>query len=230
MDAESLPFEAVRDHIVLRMDGGKRGLLDTGSQISFGRGPFTLLGERIEPLAGIGNVDLDKIGRLVGVELDCLIGTDVLSRKCFLLEWEGRKVTFSSEPPDVNGSRVAVSSLMGCPVVEFEVQGRTAHGFLDTGATMSYLGDGPRPAPIGRRRDFHPTLHGFEEFEVETFQLQIVLGGRALDVTFGEPPAALRTLLRMAGVPWILGSDVWKKWDVLFDLPNGSVTLIERPM
>jgi hypothetical protein len=171
--------------------------------------------------------DLGRLSDLVGARLDGLVGADVLSQVPFTLDWRSREVTFHETAPEVSGEVVPVTDLLGVPVVEFDVAGYRARGFLDTGAVVSFLGSDavPLPHPFDHRHEFHPGLTGFEEFDTPLWRLPVRLG-RDFVAVFGRPPRALRVGLELAGVPWILGADLWKAFPVLFDLPAGRVVVL----
>jgi hypothetical protein len=51
----------------------------------------------------------------------------------------------------------------------------------------------------------------------------ITVAGQPLRARFGVLPDALGALLSIAGVSWILGSELFRRCQVFFDLQRGTV-------
>ena len=60
------------------------------------------------------------------------------------------------------------------------------------------------------------------------YRKTITVAGEPFRGTFGTLPAALGTILKIAGVNWILGSEVFRKREVLLALSSGMVVFGER--
>ena len=222
--AEKMAFEAHNDYIVLVAPRGRRYVLDTGSPVSVGRGTFKLLGVS-HPLAHAPtSFDLERGANLIGTRLDGLIGTDVIGRAPFRIEWASSAVFFGVDSTSVRGAPVPMQALFGIPRVECKVAGRTVSAVVDTGAGISFLAepwDG-LPKPSGERHEFFVSATGLEEFDTPVRTLPVKCG-KAFNSLFGELPPKMARALKSTGIDVILGADMWKSFVVTFDIGGGRM-------
>jgi hypothetical protein len=213
-----------------------RCLLDTGSPVSIGRESFRILGVEHRPGAGLGPVNVDEVSRFVGARVDVLVGTDVLAAHTWVLDWDGGVVRFPGGTALLAGRSVQATLRHGVPAVEIDAADlrRQAGGgsasriaFLDTGARLSYMdpADVNGARRMGEEEDFFPVIGSFR---VPVYKKTITVAGEPFRGTFGTLPAALGAILKIAGVNWILGSEVFRKREVQFDLQGGMVVFGER--
>jgi Ca-activated chloride channel family protein len=227
---EYYPLDTSTGHPVADI-GGVRCLIDTGSPATFGRSGFRVLGDDHRPDAGLGGVNADEISRLVGTRVDVLVGMDVLARYPWVLDWDRARVSFLRTPEGVFGRRVPAALRHGVPTIEIDATDRRHPGaagagtrlaFVDTSAKLSYMDpdDLGGARACGEEQDFFPLVG---QFRVPVYRRTITLAGEPFRGTFGILPDAMGMILGMAGVKWILGSEVLRRGPVLFDLTNGLI-------
>jgi hypothetical protein len=81
--------------------------------------------------------------------------------------------------------------------------------FFDTGAQISYFQHEALASfpGAGRLKDFYP---GFGEFETDTHDVEVTLGGTECHLRFGRLPDFVGMTLLMAGAGGIVGNEVVK--------------------
>jgi hypothetical protein len=224
--AEPMAFESASDHIVLLAPRGRRLVLDTGSPFSVGRGTFRLLGSSHRLAHESIGVDLERVGNLIGTRLDGLIGTDVVGRAPFTIDWSSSQVSFGVDSERAGGAVVPMPALFGIPRVECRVAGRSVSALVDTGAAISFLAepwDG-LPKPTGKRHEFFLSATGVEEFDTPVRRLSVQCG-KTFESTFGQLPAQPARALKSASIDAILGADLWKTFPVTFDVSGGRLVV-----
>jgi hypothetical protein len=92
--------------------------------------------------------------------------------------------------------------------------------FLDSGAQFSYGMDAllRDRRPCRTVRDFYP---GLGPFETDLHELEAEIGGEPLSLRLGILPVLLEPLLALFDTGAILGSDLFKQFDVYFDYAAG---------
>jgi hypothetical protein len=224
---ETYLLEFHDDHPIARI-GGRRCLIDTGSPVSIGEQPVWLLGAQRPLQREVMGLTLAGLSEMVGTPLDALVGADVLHAGPFLVDWNHGTIAFSRAPIPFEGTAVPTRRVLGIPIVTFRCAGEAVSGFLDSGAKLSYM-PAERTAGLpsdGEAEDFYP---GFGRFTTNTFRATLELGGFPFEARFGVLPDMLVMTLGLAGVSWILGSDVFKRFRVLVDLSASRVAVAPPP-
>lgn len=229
----------VKNHIIIEIDG-KKVLLDTGSQQSFGRAAkleiknefgddneietsrtFTL------PDNYMGK-NLDSIDKFVGTRLDALLGLDIISHYKLLIDFERMICDISLNPIQLDGVECALNDFMGYPLVlKAAIGGQERNLIIDTGAMISFLDPGVvRNKKIIREADdFHPLIN---HFTVKIYKAQLSIAGYEFGMEFGDMPSLptmVAMFLRQGGISGFLGVDLFKNFKVVFDFPEEKITL-----
>lgn len=215
--AETHALEIVRDHLLMRVSGGL-ALVDTGSPVSIGRGTPLMI-QRREWVPSSGNAFiLDAVRDHLGVEVDWLIGYDILKAHRMLIDWPAGAVHVGRARTRHIASRFPLEMVMGIPVITTSHGGRSIRAVVDSGAALSYA---PRSVvqglpEAGDYQDFYP---GVGAFTTPTWSVPIRLGERDVNLRVGVLPDALQLLFGMLLGPegWIIGSEMFRDRTILID-------------
>jgi len=206
------------NHLLAELEGGL-ALIDTGSRRSYGAGrPFEIGETPYMPTDDAPS--LRKISQELGVEVNWLIGNDVLRDWVVMLDWNAGEIRFERSPFEINGTEIPVHLPRGWPLLDISVDGRTVEAVLDSGAQRSYSDPetASTHASIGVADDFHLE---YGRFKTQLYRVPLVVGGRAIDVQWGILPDRLHDLLSIAR--WILGIDFFRERRIAVDLAKGRV-------
>ena len=221
---ETLPLEIIRDHMLLRLDGGL-ALIDTGSPVSIGRGNSLTLQEREWTPSTATEFALDAASEHLGTRVEWLLGHDIIKAHPMILDWRRGRARLGRYRYNRGAALVhPVEFAMGIPIIEALHAGTRIRAVLDTGAALSYAPQAAvaNAAPTGTHRDFFP---GVGDFETSTWSVPVRFGGRDVAVTIGILPAQLQLLFAMLLGPegWIIGSDFFRDRAVYIDYRRSEV-------
>jgi len=213
------------NHLVIN-DNGRTILVDTGSPNSYFNGDsFEFCGQTIRKglnlLGGLNPVSIESLSNLMHLQLDALIGYDLLKHFTLIIDYAGGTITFCDEEVDFHdGTELPMKVKMGIPTIELELNGKVNRFFLDTGAKVSYV---PATAtegrtPTGTAHDFYPLLG---EFDTYLYELETIAAGHTFNCQYGNLPAVLETTLGLGtGIRGIIGHDFFNHFVVLLDYRN----------
>jgi len=159
-----------------------------------------------------------------GTRVSALVGADVLAGFDMLIDPVETRITLTDTEQDLVGEVLSLDFVMGIPVVEAHLEGRTIRMFFDTGAKLSYLSpDLTTGLPCtGRERDFYP---GAGEFEVDVFDVPLRLGRAASTLRVGHLPELLQMTLMMADTSGILGTEILSEYALCYAPRRRSLAL-----
>lgn len=209
-----------KKHPIIITDEGMRLLVDTGSPITMAR-PFELCGHLMTggPTALVGT-----IRNLSGLNVDGLIGLDILKRYHVVIDYPNGQILFSKQPIGIRGERLPMNRMLGTIGFDADINGRPCKVILDTGAQISYVnadlveGD----EPVGHDTDFYPALGSFD---VELHKVALGIGDAGgMVITAGVLPGLLECLTSFIGQS-IIGYDLLSKAQVELDFENGFITI-----
>lgn len=223
------PLESEKGLLFVIIDK-KRALLDTGAPTTFGHS------DDIEICGNSHLVHDNYIGRTageltrtVGIEIDFLLGTDILAAYFITLDLENNTITFDAEHlVDTAGEVIPTRDVAGIPIIELAVEGVVVPLFFDTGATLSYL---DRSITMGHQgcgmvEDFYPEL-GY--FNTQTYSLPYLFGRHEFDEKFGNLPDELEELMEMGGgVSGILGNAICHHGVVELDIRSSKMAFTRK--
>lgn len=215
-------LEIFEGHPIIR-DGENVILIDTGSpvtihkerQLHFRHGTF-------DCETNYMGLTVASLSEMLGTQVTTLLGTNILSLSKVYFNYKEKQFGYTG---GVVGSFKGkdISSIMGIPVIEIEINGQRHRVFLDTGARLSYLlneytGDFES---CGMEQDFYP---GIGPFSTPRYTINTVFEGHVFPANYGNLPSMLANTLKYAGVTGILGYDFFSRFKVVLDLSSGHMS------
>lgn len=222
---EEHPLVFAANHMFVDLAEG-RFLVDTGSPLSFARsGRVTFAGEaRSIPKSMLG-LDLDAICSGLGLECDGLLGTDLLGACDTCWDGPGRRFLVHAGEPRSDAVRVPYQDMLGTPVVEARIGGRTAACVFDTGAQYGYVLDrtlAAGGAADGTIDDFNPVIGRICS---EAWRIPVELRGIRFDERFGLLDTLSAGLLGALGAEAIIGCSWLPSKRVWFMPRRGQIAI-----
>jgi hypothetical protein len=187
---------------------GEQWLLDTGAPTSFGASrDLKIAGEQFSLDESYLGLTAATLSQFVGAPCVGLLGADVLD--CFdsIIDTAAGSLVVSTGELSHDGQPVSLDDFMGIPIVTARIGDRECRMFFDTGAQISYFQDESLTEfPFaGKLTDFYP---GFGQFEVDTYDVPISIGGVCFQVRCGTLPGLLGMTLMMADAEGIVGNSI----------------------
>jgi hypothetical protein len=245
------PLEMVNGHMIVDADGEKC-LLDTGSLdcITEGNEPaIEFAGRTWHATQKFLGVMLRDIAKQVGIELDAMIGSSVLTSLSWMPRMDEGIVSFYHSPPpewmDNMAWKESRQSL--APLITVGQYSRSYNAVIDTGAKVCYAKRHIWDSVTGNivnTTDFFPTPKGIEEFDVPMKVTTISMGGAVrkqrngdgeltgmlenfqlpeVVLPLGVLPERLESLLDGFGADFILGPELLQAIPMAFGLERGRV-------
>jgi len=199
---------------------GQRFILDTGSPNSFCEsGQVDLYEGIINVPKKIMHVDAVYLQENIGIQLDGLLGLDILSKKSFSIQYNSLSFTVYDSVNELHVADglqyfEATTMFLKIPV---SINGTNINLILDTGAHISYLN--PEYVNIDSSvlritNDFNPILGNFEVSIVDEFQYSI--NGKIITHEIGLSPNQLVTMLGQLRVGGVFGYELLNKMDFYY--------------
>lgn len=207
------PLEMPGGHPIIRHDDHTL-LLDTGSPVSMGRRPtYRFLDREIPVLRRYQGMTMEQWSESVGVNVDALLGCDVLGRYAVAIDPAAGHVVFDEDPPRPCSGVAPLGTVAGMPVVEVGLAVRKLRLLFHTGATLSCLREVDIRALrcVGVARDYYP---GQGEFTTELRQVTLMFGDQQVSLECGLLPSAIEHALRPVDVHGIVGTDLLRAFAV----------------
>ena len=221
----TLSFTPDKGHLMLPI-GDRMALIDTGSPSSISSRPFDFGGDRHTAPDQLMGVTTKELSELAGIEIDILIGCDVLSAYKIRIRWEDHCIDVGDDTPDgVTVDRM--DSMMGCPVFPLRIGKRDTKAIFDTGAHLSYIS----PALIagipqsGEKEDFHP-ING--HFTAPTYNVETALCGKNFSMVYGTLPGMLGMstdmAMSMSGSSAVIGTQLLEYFDCTLSWKESTIS------
>jgi hypothetical protein len=169
----------------------------------------------------IVKIDGEVLSEFVGVNIDGIIGMDILSKTggiCF--DKISKIVTFASLSEFQHSVRVPLKiyGALGYYYIVLQINtvGKTISAILDTGAYMSYIdADIARSGiPNGEAIDYSPILGGW--IETSKVIIPVSIGTQTQDISIAIMTETINTQVKMFGCKAILGINeiTWNKLSI----------------
>src|SRR5512144_3385455 len=222
------PLEMPGGHLILHHDGDTL-LLTTGSPVSMGRrSTYRFLDRELPVLRRYQGMTMEQWSESVGVNVDALLGCDVLGRHAVTIDPEAGEVVFDEDPPRPSSGVAPLGTVAGMPVVEVGLAGRKLRALLHTGATLSCFRevDTRTQRCVGVARDCYP---GVGEFTTVLRQVTLVFGDLPVSLECGLLPSAVEQALRPVDVHGIVGTNLLQAFTVGWGPRFSELRLVARP-
>ena len=223
------PLEMPGGHLILRHDDHTL-LLATGSPVSMGRRPtYRFLDREIPVLLRYQGMTMEQWSESIGVNIDVLLGCDVLGRHAVTIDPEASHVVFDEDTARPCAHIAPLWTVAGMPVVEIGLAGRKLRALLHTGATLSCLREVDIRAQrcVGVARDCYP---GLGEFTTELRQVTLMFGDQQVSLECGLLPPAIEQALRPVDVHGIVGTDLLRAFGVGWGPGFSELRLVALPV
>lgn len=217
-------LEMVNGHLITDIEE-QSILIDTGSPISIGKEEKFYFSNNFHRLSSeFMGVSMDYLEKMVGTDIDILLGMDILKNQCLTINLPQKRVHFSQTPMLQTRHNVPMETFMGVPSVTVNAGGTEQKMCVDTGAKLTYVDReiAAQYSATGKTKDFYP---GLGEFETDVYEIPFDLGGARLTLNCGVLPALLETTLKVTGNHGIIGSELYKKLVVCLAFPENAMFL-----
>jgi len=221
------PLEMPGGHLILRHDAQVL-LLDTGSPVSLGRrSTYRFLDREIPVLQRYQGMSMEQWSERIGVNIDVLLGCDVLGRYAVAIDPAAGHVVFDGDPASPGSAVAPLWTVAGMPVVEVGLAGKKLRALFHTGATLSCLRelDTRTHRCVGVARDCYP---GLGEFTTELRQVPLMIGDQPVRLECGVLPSAVEQALRPVEVHGIVGTDLLGAFNVGWGPGFSELRLVAR--
>jgi len=200
----------VAGHIIAKVNNNNF-LVDTGSIKSFGSiQSMQFCGTEYYLNPNFMGVDVHTLTQLTGIEIDGLLGIDILHEYEYILDLEGNQMTLFTSECQLNGIVVPFNTFMEIPIIEAQIGRNNVTMLIDTGAHISYLDRiiTKSITPTGEADDFYP---GIGRFKTPTYDVNFSVSNERFLIACGILPEILQKTLDVVGSDGILGTEFFEK-------------------
>jgi hypothetical protein len=224
-------LDYVNGHVVFEKDG-QHVFVDTGANVSFGRQEnWEFMGETYHLPAGFPIISPDYLTKQIGVQIDFLVGMNLLKDYYLKIIFRDRQITFSKNPLPMPGrcKRLEFKLAHGClPYSSIKMNGTPRLVHIDTGAKINFLCEKALEGlePKDKEMDFSP--YEEREFETDIYEVPVEIVNEILVMRTGILPPKLEELIdNINGLEGALGIGLYEKYIATFDFRNRVLWLEE---
>lgn len=200
-------------------------LIDTGSPFTINQTSefyFLEKAHRVKTL--FSGASATNINILENYVITTLLGTDILSKYNIEFNYRENEVTFfdPEETFTPEGDRLTITSTSAIPVITAIVDGKQTNLFIDCGAKFSYIRKEftLNKKSVQSEEDFYP---GLGKFNINLYELPVLIDGNPIDTLFGVLPDRLSSLLSVNH--GLIGSDLFLKHKVYLSLSEKYIMI-----
>ncbi|MGE5760491.1 MAG: hypothetical protein ACM37V_09080 [Gemmatimonadota bacterium] len=215
-------------HLLIIRHRAQTLLLDTGSPVSIGRRPITrFLDREIPLLPSYQGMTVEEWSETIGVHIDVLLGSDVLSRFDVTIDPDAGAVVFDTAPQNSRTAAAPLHTVAGMPVVVFGLAGRRLKALLHTGAMLSCLrtADVGAYRLVGVARDHYP---GIGEFTTDLRLVPLMFGDQPIMLECGRMPPTVERVLGPVDLHGIIGTNLLRTFSVGWRPGFGELRIVAR--
>jgi hypothetical protein len=212
------------NYLILIIDE-KQWLIDTGAPQSFGCGELNFSPGIVHTIPdsymGMNIQDVCQMGQ---IEVDGILGVDILSRYDLLFNLPQNQLTVSQTPLSLTGIELQIEEIMNIPILEVIVNQKAVRLFFDTGAYISYT-DEDILSGLANQGEIDDFLPGIGVFRTKTYLTESQLNGYKQIMKFGTSPEILQMMLMVTGTNGILGNELMLNRRVLLSHQQKKMVL-----
>lgn len=189
-------------------------LLDTGSPVSVGhRRTCRFLDREIPLLRRYQGMTVEEWSETIGVNIDVLLGSDVLGRFDVTIDPDAGDVVFDAAPLGPRTGGAPLYTVAGMPAVVLGLPGRRLRALFHTGAMLSCLREADARAyrSVGVARDYYP---GVGEFTTDLRLVPLMFGDQPVSLECGLLPLAIEQALGPVDLHGIVGTNLLRTFSV----------------
>lgn len=227
-DVMDFRMDLVNGHLIFYLED-KKFLLDSSSPLSVGKAPSLFFMDRIHRLESSSQgEDMAAFENRVGVELDGVMGMDILGQFHVKLDLPANLVQFRSQPEPNPLQKIQFEMLTGVPIILCNIKGEAVRALLDSGSKLSYIDQRlvSGKKPVSHEMGFCP---GTGEFETDVYNIPVEVAGNAFNLRCGVLPGSLAKTLSVTGASGIIGSQLLQHCVLWLDFPGQNLSLEIRP-
>lgn len=181
-------------HLFIDLPEG-RALIDTGAPFSSsvtGRLTWQNQNHGVNK-GGYMGFTFAKLSAEIGVQVDALLGMDLLAQTTLLFDVAHRTLTAGDEmPAGFVAQPYELAPMSDIPLFTVKLNGLAARVLWDTGAQYGYVTDKKFVAGAKAQRGFKDFSPMFGDLDIpSSYLLAVTLAGHDLLETFGEAPSVL---------------------------------------
>lgn len=209
-----LTITFIRQHLFL-LHEGRHWIVDTGCPISFGNAAYDPISHK--PLRRFNvffekSVDAETISGYVGLQVEGLIGCDILNQFDVVIDLRPgvMKMSVSVDelgPPEGTLAVDIARLQQSIPYLTATSGNQTGRYIFDTGAQLSYH-VGPIPAVASPCTPADDFWMPDGEFQTETYHTSVSILDKETRLRFGVPPKKLADDLAGANIQGIIGNEI----------------------
>lgn len=205
---QTFPYQIENGNLIIQVDG-LRAVVQTGTPDSMCTcGSLTLDGKQYATRHQTLRMTPAMLSRELGVEVDAMIGSDILSRMDYRINPFRQELFCSHDEIHPYGYAAHFNLFRSLPVVRVWVEARETSVLFNTGSRLTYLA--PEIAQnfptVGSTRAFYP---GLGWFETPLHRVLIWMSGNDVELDVGLPPPPLLSTMQAARTRGVLGCDVF---------------------
>ncbi len=221
---------ALNESHTIAIMNGKRILISTGVPISVGDTPdISILGQNYDLEKQLLGKDIKQVASALKTDINAIIGIDILSKFVFYVSHSIEAIIFSDFFINFkeNMQELPVDMGFNLPIVTLKMGGVDVKMVLDTGSKLSYLDSSLLGGMknVGTLEVFYP---GSDTIVTEIYHLPLELRGKTMDIHFGMLPDVLLKNLSLTGCTGILGSEIFRYFNIQFCLKKSTLWLVEK--
>mgnify|MGYP000855221409 CR=1 FL=1 len=205
---EIIPAQYQNGYLTIETNG-IRALIGTGVMDSMCTcGEIEIEGRTFQTKQQTLRITPQQLSEQIQVEVEALIGADILSRFDYRINPFRQDISFSTDEVHPYGYAAHFELYRSVPVVSIWIGPKEIPVFFNTASRISWLEPSlaTQFPQVGEERLFYP---GVGWCSTPLHRVLVWVSGSDIELDVGIPPAPLLTTLRMTHTQGILGSDIF---------------------